>query len=331
MPTLEEERRRKLLLQNQTVAPAPQPGTSEPGKVVALSPNAPGETPVNVPGTPGPGMSQEELIAALQKEIEARNKRPDITAVLDSAGKIADRPGERKLEIGEDGKLAGGASFDAALAEFKDTGEIRPETKKVLDEIRAQSEIGIEKRVSTAQSFAEKRGLEGSSIEQAGVGAAITEGERERRAAELPFLQDEVAAGERAKFARAEAGFGKSGAEAEAAFQKGTIEFQTEATLDQMFAGFDQATKTLATNLKADELATVRNMLQNNKDRELQKYLGERGVAISRASIQAARDAAEQSNKSSGIVAGATIGASVGGVPGAVVGSLIGLVGSDLF
>ncbi len=158
-----------------------------------------------------------------------------------------------------------GAGIETAregLAELAPSTELRPETLRILEQIRAESDISREKGVSLARATAEKGGITGSSIEQFGVGQAIGETERARLAAENPILQQNLEHEQNLQVLRAEGLFG----------------------IGQM----EQSNAHAVAQLTSDELASIRNLQEAGKDRELQKYLGERGIQVSRENIAAA-------------------------------------------
>lgn len=159
-------------------------------------------------------------------------------------------------------KTAGIETAREGLAELAPSQELRPETLRILEQIRAESDISREKGVSLARATAEKSGITGSSIERFGVGQAIGETERARLAAENPILQQNLAHEQNLQVLRAEGLFG----------------------IGQMEASNAQA----VAQLTSDELASIRNLQEAGKDRELQLYLGERGIQVSRENIAAA-------------------------------------------
>jgi len=187
---------------------------------------------------------------------------------------------------------AGIKSARAGLAELETIEGIRPETQKILDEIREQSEVGMKMGISTARALAEKRGIEGSSIEQFGVQSAVKQSEQVRQAAELPVLQQELGFNEELTKLRAHGLFG--------------------------IGEMERSNAVAAAQLTSDELATIRNLMENDKNRELQKYLGERGIAVSMANASAAASAARDQAKQNllgQVLGGITTGVTAGLLP----------------
>jgi hypothetical protein len=173
-----------------------------------------------------------------------------------------------------------------ALGEIGPTTGIRPEFQDILAGIEMDTAKQADQAASRAQALAVRRGVEGSTIEQFGVqeGAGAAEEAGRRLSQEVKFQNvqlNQLNSQQRATLLSTQAGLEAAAAQ---------IEFQGGQEAKTLFATLDQNNRALMATLSSDELASVRNLIESNKDRELQKYLGERGISVSQDNVNAARE-----------------------------------------
>lgn len=213
--------------------------------------------------------------------------RPSFSDVLSGL-----TPAER-FEAGNVNLDASRAATERALGEIGPTEGLRPEFQEILDRIEANRGEDVRAAGSAAQALAVRRGVQGSTIEQAGVAEATTGANRTARDLEVNVLNRNVELNQLNRTQRAQLLSSQAGIEAAAA----QLEFSGGLEVKSLFTQMDQRNKELIAQLKSDELATVRNLIENNRDREVQMYLGEKGIAIQRENIAASREAAKAQQK----------------------------------
>lgn len=204
-------------------------------------------------------------------------------------------------------EVGGGATLERSLGEIAPSTGLRPEIQRVLDLIQQRTTEARSRGVSEAQALAVRRGIAGSSTEQFGTQTAASEAEKAGRDAETNILLENAKREQALQDLRARILADRSTQEGTVGAQVGIQEAQLGADLDKALAG-----------LTSDEIASLRNMDLANRTLALQQLLGERGLAIESANIDASKDIARDAARNNLLTAG--IGAVVPSVLQKILG-----------
>ena len=188
-----------------------------------------------------------------------------------------------------------------------DTGEdgIDPVTQRILSLIDERTATARTRASSEAQALAGRRGLAGSSIEQFGVQEGITGAERLGAEEVQNVLQQNIQNQLALRTAQAQGlfGFGAGEQRIGAEFGLGQLDAETRARLQ-------------AGQLTSDELASIRNIQENNMNRALQERLGAAGISQANLALSVGQTEAERDRSQSeknAIIGG--VGDIIGAVP----------------
>lgn len=195
-------------------------------------------------------------------------------------------------------RLAGRDLFERGLGNLNMGGGISPEIQGVMDRIAQLRASAEGSAASRAQALATKRGIGGSSIEQFGVGSAVSEAGR-------PFLEQEA----NTLLAEAQRQQQLRDLSSRALFERGGLEATTSADLASSMAQLDLARRSQVASLTSDELASLRNLQEAGQNRALQEKLGILGVNAQYANISAQQDANKRANNPFNIILGGAGGA----------------------
>lgn len=300
------------------VSTMPVDTTTKPTPDVTTMPVDTGAETSAPPGTTVPDMT---TLPGVEEPVGF----PDVMAPIEAGYKPPELPSLEKDIEGRD-------TLERALGQISPESAISPAVQQALDVIRERTERARERGISEAQALAAKRGLTGSSIEQFGVAEASEAAERVGREAETSILMDEVSQRRQLASQRAKGLFGRAAQEAELTSQLRGIEFQAGAAAANLTSQLDLNSRIRMAELTSDELASIRAMIDKGQDRELQRYLGERGIAVAMQNINLARqNAKSQANQALwggiGTLVGGTLGWKLGGPFGGAVGGFIGGAG----
>jgi hypothetical protein len=173
-------------------------------------------------------------------------------------------------------------TFERGLETLRPGGTPK-EFQEAIAESREETKRGIIAGRSAAEAAAARRGISGSTIEGFNVAQAEEAAGRAGRGFTTQLLLE--GARERAGGRRAvgEALVGRAGQE-----------FQADVGIQSLGAQLDQQNRALLANLTSDELASIRNLQEAGKDRELQLKLGELGIQATRDQISASKKIAEK-------------------------------------
>jgi hypothetical protein len=172
---------------------------------------------------------------------------------------------------------------------LRSDGVVDPALQAVLDRIKQSTSEGMTEGTSMAQALASRRGLAGSSIEQFGTSQAVLAAQKAARDAETSV------------------------------YLKG---FDSDLQKQMLAAQLKNSNGQLASNLTSDELASLRNADFSQRQIDLQKYLGDQGIALGRENIQASSDIANKQAQYGMISAG--LGALLPGLLGGGGGGIFG-------
>lgn len=196
--------------------------------------------------------------------------------------------------------VAGRDMLERGLATLNAGGGTSPEIQAVMDRIASLRSTAEGSAASRAQALATKRGIGGSSIEQFGVGSAVSEAGRPYTEQEANVLLQEAARQSQLRDKAADALFGRANTEA-----------TTSASLATSFGEMDATRRGLIASMTSDELASLRNLDEAGQNRALQEKLGILGINAQIEANETAADASKKANNPFNIVLGG-IGQGVG-------------------
>lgn len=190
--------------------------------------------------------------------------------------------------------VEGSESFQRGLDISKPYEGISPETQKILNIIKQNQMRSQQEGIAAAKSNAIRRGITGSSTEQFGISQAVKSASESGQNAETNVLLENLRRQQALKDLQAQALFGRSAAE----------------------ASIGESRSSNIANLTSDELASLRNLRESASARELQRYLGERGISIQAETAQLQRQSQKEANNPLNLILGG-----IGGGIGIGVGS----------
>ena len=172
--------------------------------------------------------------------------------------------------------------YNQGISMLRPSEGIDPSLQAVLDRIKTSSLEAGDRGASMASALASRRGLAGSSIEQFGVQTALGEAEKAARDAESQvYIQDAIRR------------FQLKDASGKAMLDRSGLEFTSGANANMALS-----------QAAGDELTSNRNFLMYLDQLELQKQLGQQGIDLGYANINASRDIAKQQGQQGMLNAG---------------------------
>ena len=165
---------------------------------------------------------------------------------------------------------------------------IDPVTQRILALIDERTATARTRAASEASALASRRGLAGSSIEQFGVQQGIEGAERVGAEQVQSFLQQGIQNQLALRQAQAQGLFGYGAGEQRigSEFGLGQLDAETRARLQ-------------AGQLTSDELASIRNIQENNLNRALQERLGVAGINQANLALSVEQTEAERDRRQS--------------------------------
>ena len=192
---------------------------------------------------------------------------------------------------------AGSELFERGITELGPRTGLRPEAQTALDIISERTARARRAGVSGASALAARRGLAGSTIEQFGVSEAGAAAERAGREAEIPILLENVRQQEAARQLRSQHLAERAKQLEQLTSTQEISRLQMEANRGNKQAEIELNQRMTEAKLVSDEIASQRNIDFQLEQLEIQRIIGERGLAASQANIEAARQIARQESK----------------------------------
>lgn len=194
--------------------------------------------------------------------------------------------------------------FERGIQSTQPSGGISPETQRILDIIKQNQAKTQTEGISAARANALRRGIGGSSTEMFGINQAVESAARSGQEQEVQVLLANLQREQTLKDLQSRALFERAGTESSLGAQESQFNFER---LKQI------------SGLTSDEVASLRNLSESQKARDLQKYLGERGIAVQSEAANLQADAARRASSPMNLILGG-VGQGIGAGVGAAVG-----------
>ncbi len=187
--------------------------------------------------------------------------------------------------------------FQKGVSGLAPSGGIRPETQRILDILEERTGRAAKRGASEAQALAGRRGVKGSSIEQFGTAEAIRAAEESGRTAEANVLLENLRTDTRFQELQSTAFLDRASKIDQITSNQEIAQLQAEASRGNQQAQIQLEQKLAEAGLTSDEIASQRNIDLQLQQLEIERILGEQGLALTRENIKQATDAARRTSR----------------------------------